>query len=253
MERQFDEILSILDSAFHRLVEQVPAPQKQAWKDGWVYRYKEKTIHQAIILKLARMISGLRAALVLLENGFVQEQAMLQRVLDEIGEDILFLTYALTNDTTTDLHRRYLDEFFQEEFEEHLEPIDSPQKRNRVPGRKIRAYNARIAASAAKQAGQKSNPSNAIQVIETISKAYSGYVHASSTHVMDMYCGDPPEFHLDGMLGTPRTAAHTSDLWNYFYRGLLSAVGAARAFGDKECADYVYENVKRIEKEAGIR
>ena len=133
MKQLFQETLAVLDGAFSRLEAQVPSPQQIRWRDGLVFRYVEQTIHQAILLKLARMISGLRAALVLLENGFVQEQAVMQRVLDEMGEDIIFLVYAVTNDTVTELHERYLEAFFQEEFDPAIAPIDSPQNRPMIP------------------------------------------------------------------------------------------------------------------------
>ena len=36
------------------------------------------------------------------------------------------------------------------------------------------------------------DPSRGIGVARTVSKAYSGYVHAASPQIMDMYDGDPP-------------------------------------------------------------
>ena len=56
-----------------------------------MFRCVEQSIYQAIILKLARVVSGLHAALLLLEHGHIQEQAMFHRIHDELDEDILFL------------------------------------------------------------------------------------------------------------------------------------------------------------------
>ncbi len=229
----------------------MPPPQQIRWRDGFVFRYVEQTIHQAILLKLARTISGLRAALVLLENGFVQEQAVMQRVLDEMGEDIIFLVYAVANDRVTELHERYLEAFFQEEFDPAVAPTDSPQKRPMIPRKRIRAYLAAVEGKASNQQGKTLNPSDGVKLSKTLSKAYSGYVHAAAPHIMDLYGGNPPTFHLEGMLGTPRFSEHADDLWNYLYRGLMAFVAAARAFGDKECADFVYENLKRFEGASG--
>ena len=75
---------------------------------------------------MATVISGLRAALLLLEHGYVQEQAALQRILDEINEDIIFLMLGSTIDKITPLHQRYLDAFFKEEFDNPDKPITSP-------------------------------------------------------------------------------------------------------------------------------
>ncbi len=229
----------------------MPPPQQIRWRDGFVFRYVEQTIHQAILLKLARTISGLRAALVLLENGFVQEQAVMQRVLDEMGEDIFFLVYAVANDEVTELHERYLEAFFQEEFDTAVAPTDSPQKRPMIPRKRIRAYLAAVEGKAYNQQGKTLNPSDGVKLFKTLSKAYSGYVHAAAPHIMDLYGGNPPAFHLEGMLGTPRISEHADDLWNYFYRGLMAFAAAAMAFGNKKCVDYVYENLKRFEGASG--
>src|SRR5262249_8070172 len=80
-----------LESAFRFLEGRLPPPIRKAWKDGYVFRYAERTIHQAIVQKLARTISGLHAIEALLAQGLFQEQGIVQRVLDEIVEDTIFL------------------------------------------------------------------------------------------------------------------------------------------------------------------
>ena len=40
---------------------------------------------------------------------------------------------------------------------------------------------------------------------------YSGYVHAASPHIMEMYGGNPARFHVRGMHGTPRQDEHRDD------------------------------------------
>ena len=77
-------------------------PQRVPHGDAFVFRYKEKTIHQAMVQKLARVVSGLHAARLLLENGLLQEQAAVQRMLDEFHEDILFLAFAVIKEN---IHR----------------------------------------------------------------------------------------------------------------------------------------------------
>lgn len=243
MKQLFQETLTVLDEAFSALEKAVPKPQRVDHGPGFTFRYEERSIYQAIVLKMARQISGLRAALLLLEHGYVQEQAALQRILFELDEDIFFLVMGITNDTITALHKRYLDAFFEEEFEDPNNPIASPQNREMIPRKKIRAYLARIA--------DERNPSDQVELFKTLDKAYSGYVHAAAPHIMDMYGGNPRRFHLSGMLGTPRINEHADDLWNYFYRALLSITGAAKAFGDAQLVADLYKNIESFEKRSG--
>jgi hypothetical protein len=222
----YDQALKNMEDTMHQLASRVPRPQRIPYKDSFVFRYVEKSVHQALVQKLARLVSGLHAAHLLMEAGFVQEQASLQRILDEISEDISFLAFAVVYGDSTPLHKTYLDAFFQEEFDPD-DPVVSSKERAAVPRKKIRAYIDRVAS------GPKGS-SKHLDASRTVSKAYSGYVHAASPQIMDMYGGNPPRFHVRGMRRTERHLEHSADLWNYFYRGILAFGFAAKAFGDEE-------------------
>lgn len=60
-----------------------------------VFRYTEKTVHQALIQKLARMVSSLHAARLLCDRGLFQEQGAIRRMVDEFHEDIFFLAFGV--------------------------------------------------------------------------------------------------------------------------------------------------------------
>jgi hypothetical protein len=244
MRKLFHQALTVMGNAFRRIEQQVPSPQQQPWKDGFVFRYVEQSVEQALVQKLARVISGLHAVDLLLMHGFVQEQGVLHRTMDELNEDIMFLAAARTNDTVTDLHKQYLESFYAEEFDNPKDPVALTQKRHMVPRRKVRAYITRVL-------GKGINPSKAADVGETISKAYSGFVHAASPQIMDMCGGNPPKFYLTGMLGTSRIREHVDDAWNYFYRGLVSVAVVAKAFGDKPLVDSLYSYIAKFEQASG--
>ncbi len=244
MDELFQHTLSVMESAFEILERQVPKPRAMPFKDGFVFRYNEQSIHQALIQKLARVVSGLHAARYLLKKGFAQEQGALQRMLDEFQEDIIFLVYGLTIDEITDLHKKYLSFFYEEEFDMPESPVESSQKRGMIPRKKIRAYIARIE-------GSKLSPSDGVELSRTISKAYSGFVHGASPHIMDMYGGNPPRFHISGMLGTPKIKEHREDLWNYYYRGILSFILVAKAFGNEKLVRSLFKYRDEFESQSG--
>ena len=208
----------------------MPPPKPKRVEDGFLWRYQEQSIEQALIQKLARYISGLSAAHVLLTNGFVQEQGVLERTLDELNEDIIFLAGAILTANITALHQKYLKAFYAEEFLTISDPVGSLNERYMTPRKKIRAYISRTI-------GPGSDPSHHLAVLKTISKVYSGFVHAASPQIMDMCAGDPPIFHVSGMLGTPRIDESSYDIWNYFYRGLISVMFVGKAFGDSSLVD----------------
>ena len=190
------------------------------------------------------MVSTLDAARLLLNHGFVQEQAALQRVLDEIQEDLLFLAYGvICNDLTPLQFEKYLEAFFEEEFDAE-DAINSTQKRATITRKKIRAHIARIE-------GMAMDPSRMTEVLRTMSKTYSGYIHAASPHIMDMYGGDPPRFQMRGMKGTKRHDEHREDIGNYFYRGICAFTLVAKAFGDDLLFDKIRDYARQFERISG--
>lgn len=221
----YKKILLKMENTVHQLAARVPQPQKVPYKDGYFFRHVEKTVHQALVQKLARLVSSLHATQLLMVYGFVQEQGAMQRIMDELQEDITFLAFGVIFNKWSTLHDDYLFAFFQEEFDADT-AIASTQKRPMIQRRKIRA------AIAAMEMGI--DPSTDVELARTISKTYSGYVHSASPHIMDLYDGNPPRFHMRGMLGTLRHAEHQADLWNYFYRGIIAFSFTAKAFGDDE-------------------
>jgi hypothetical protein len=179
-----------------------------------------------MVQKLARVVSGLHAAWLLLENGFLQEQAAIQRMLDEFHEDILFLAFAVINREQTPLHQKYLDAFYKEEFDAPT-AVESSHDRPMVSRKKIRAYIARVDLAG-------TDPSTAVTLSHTIHSGYSGFVHGASPHIMDMLQGNPPRFRIHGMGGTSRQDEHRNDLYNPFFRAIISFAMVAKAFGDDE-------------------
>jgi len=233
----YDQALKNMEHTVHQLAGRVPRPQRIPYKDSLVFRYVEKSVHQALVQKLARLVSGLHAARLLMGAGFVQEQASLQRILDELTEDISFLSFSVVYGDFTPSHKIYLDAFFQEEFDSG-NAVASSKERAAVPRKKIRAYIDRVAS------GPKGS-SKHLDASRTVSKAYSGYVHAASPQIMDMYGGSPPRFHVCGMRGTERHLEHSADLWNYFYRGILAFGFAAKAFGDEE----LFQSIRKFSEQ----
>jgi len=206
---------------------------------GDAFRFEEKDIYQAMIQKLARVQSSVRAAQLLLNNGFFQEQMMLHRTIDETNEDIMFLVYAVTNDEITALHKRFLEAFWGEEIDESGTMVDSQQKRPMIPRKKIHSYLTKIE-------GVELDPSTQQEVMRTISKAYSGFVHGASPQIMEMYGGNPPHFHTKGMLGTPKMEAQAGDLWNYAYRSFISHIAVGKAIGAEEHVEILTKKLNEI-------
>jgi hypothetical protein len=207
MDQLYRQALGIMHQTFDILTRKAGKPQRQPMGKGFVYRYKEKSIYQAIVQKLARVLTGLQAISILNRAGLLQEQAALQRILDEFQEDIAFLCFGIIFNDMTELHKEYLAAFYEEEFDDPESAIRSTQKRLMIPRKKIRAFVSKVR-------GGGYDQSSMIEVGRTISKIYSGYVHGASPHIMELYFGSPPQFHISGGIDSPLYRDHTEDLLN---------------------------------------
>jgi hypothetical protein len=240
------QTITALSNAFRRLEQQVPPPRQIQFRDGFVFRFVEQSLEQALLLKFARVATGLRAIDVLLKAGLLQEMAATCRMLDEIGEDIAFLAAPLTNDKVTELHERYLRGFWAEEFQDSDNTLARHQKPDTPKRSKIQAYVQRTL-------NPVDNPSQMSDVSQAVSSTYSGFVHASAAQVLDLYGGDPPRFHIEGMQQTPRMDDHVYDAWNYFYRAIATGIIVARAFGDRSLSRTLGEFHDKFLRQSGDR
>jgi len=69
VDQLYRQALEMMGIAFDALSGKVGDPNLQPMGDGYVYRYKEKSICQAIIQKLARVVTGLHAISLLNKAG----------------------------------------------------------------------------------------------------------------------------------------------------------------------------------------
>lgn len=238
------EAVTVMTNALRRVESSIAPPQPVAHKGSFVFRYANKGVHEALVQKLARYISGLNAMAVLLDAGYVQEVGVLFRTLDEMQEDIFFLASAETNGDRSERHTQYLEAFYAEAVFSRPEGSLRISEPNLPPRKKVRAHTINVL-------GQGVNASQALDAGESVSTAYSGYVHAASENVMEMYGGNPLHFHVQGMRGTSRIATFERDAENYVYRGLMAATVVAKAFGDKPLVDIMYEFLKKYESANG--
>ena len=56
MDQTYEQALKYMEGTVHELAKHVPKPKRISTKNGFVFRYVEKSIHQAIVQKLALCI-----------------------------------------------------------------------------------------------------------------------------------------------------------------------------------------------------
>jgi hypothetical protein len=222
LKQLLESTVSALDDCVQQLSRSFPLPSRVSRGDGFAFRHGSQTDLLLSYMKAVRIASAHNASIVLMRSGFIQETYSLCRTIDEACEDIWFMSTPLgEGGQPSEDQRRFIDEFFQEEFENPGDLLSSA-KRDRVPRKKIRAALTRIPGAESK------NPSHELAVVRTLDQTFSGFVHGPYVHIMEMFGGNPPRFHTRGMLGTPRIGECERNHVNYLYRSLLAIELVAR-------------------------
>ena len=233
-----DAMLEQMDLTFRQLENSLTNKPKLIQRSGyWIWRFIEKDIYQALILKTARSQSLIRSARVLYEHRFLQELSILQRSLDETEEDMSFLTIGCVHEIS-DLHNRYLEAFWLEEIDETGSVSTPGKKPLRIPRREIQTFLADWQKT--DELKQKSR-----DTMGTLYKNYSGHVHGASVFIMDMYCGNPPCFHIDGVREMERELAHANIFYAYTLRCFDVLWFTAHAFNTKGSSEVDVESLRQ--------
>jgi hypothetical protein len=224
-EEYLKSVLQRLEQQYHRMARSLgtPVPQRVSTKqaEGFWFRYPSQSDTLLCLLKGVKLISTLNAALVLLRAGYVQECGALFRIASDCYSDILFFLVPRDGDKPSRDQERFFDEFFQEEFDDPARPLGSNQKRDNVPRKTIFA-------SFGNLVKDQLNPSDAQSTMLTLHKAFSGYVHGAYPHIMELYGGDPPRFHMSGMANTPKQGETLTQLRTELYRTIMASELVAR-------------------------
>lgn len=199
-------------------------------------QFRHETQHDCLLiyLKGVRWASLLNASIILLEAGHVHEIGILCRCMDESFEDMLLFIRNLGQEgEPTKEQERVLKEFFQEQFDDPSVPMLSARKRDRVPRPKLRAALAGLQENVI-------NPHDHARINEIIYDAFSGYVHGAYPHIMELFGGNPPQYHMAGMLGASRIQEWQRQLIHYAYRGVLGAWYVAKRLGEDGIAADIF-------------
>ncbi|MER9032415.1 hypothetical protein [Mesorhizobium sp. M0674] len=212
--------LAELHEAVALMARAVPRPKMVKTASGAHYRYVEQLVQQALVLKCVRAMSALTALQTLIGAGLALDAGASMRILDEIGSDVMFLAAPLVLPVEPEeRHKRYLSEFFQEEFDSE-NPLKATQKRHRVSRSDIRAYVARTY--------RVDMPvSDVVRVTETIENAFSGYIHGAAAHTIDVYDGN--RFCVPLKVGDGPLEAVREQIITYAFRALVSAELVSKA------------------------
>lgn len=165
------------------------------------FYFKNPGYKHFCLLMSARIISGLRAGLAIVELGFTQEAMVLLRVVNECCTKTDFILGSSNiNYVESENIQKFLEIYFSD-----------PKKKKRD----FRSLSDKVVGDLESFAGN-----NIPELKDRIYEAYgifSGFVHSDYYHIMDMVGGRDRKFHINGMRMTPKDRENI-DVYSIFIK-----------------------------------
>ncbi len=150
-----------------------------------VFEYPTNSIEVACILKLIRSAQILYSMKLLCGKGLFVDLGVLYRCLSDCVSEIYFMLEKYPEISST--VEQFLKEFFSRTIDNHNISKESSVETKKIHSAMIRTLT-------------KTQDSKNLDRLKRIYKTFSGYVHASYAHIMQMYGGnkDSMSFNISG-------------------------------------------------------
>jgi hypothetical protein len=195
---RLDTWLTILAAPFLPLVR-VP---EEGGRFHW--EFHEKRPETLMIGKAVRMVSGIKASLLLADIGFTTECVSLLRMVSEFSQEIISVAEGLVEGRLTETQRRFIRQYFAplatspEEFEES-------ERERYVSREELFKAHYRLGAKAQVDADRLR------QLSRFLNYNFDKYVHGAYLTAMELYDGYNNSFVLNGHdAEEPKAAARTA-------------------------------------------
>jgi hypothetical protein len=194
------ELLDKLDSWVQLLAARLPLPERVAFDNGFRWEFRERTALVLLVAKAVRMASGIRAAMMLAEAGFVTESASLLRIVSDFATEAFAVAEGELRDKRTKAQQDFIKQFFERESA-NLDKSEG--SRTHYVGREeLMKAHVRFG----NDAGMDGETTRAL--MRSLNSIVDGYVHGAYSTAMELYHGGRNEFMVRGHEGRAQRREH---------------------------------------------
>lgn len=105
-------LIASLDDWLSKLTAPLlPAQPVEESESQW--QLAESSPGAVLVAKAVRMTSGIHAALLLIDSGFVVEGACILRIVSDLGMEVTAVAEGVLSGAMTSAQRKFVDQFFQ--------------------------------------------------------------------------------------------------------------------------------------------
>jgi hypothetical protein len=188
MERLDDWVMA-LASPFLPLAE---VPQELRGLKGFRWDFREKTERALIVGKAVRMASGIRAALLLADLGYITDCGTILRMVSDFVTEVIAIYEGSTRNEPTRAQKDFVEQYFGPTAQTPDEYDENQEKDRWVARDKLIAAHVRCASEG------KQDPDRARKALRFLAHLFDKFVHGSRLSTMELYNGFTHRFMMKG-------------------------------------------------------
>jgi hypothetical protein len=170
----------------------LPAVRINEANHGWHWEFSESTPYALVVAKCVRMVSGINAAVHLVEAGYVTEVASILRMVADFATEVIAVSEAAFREEPTAAQRKFVSQFFVAPARTPAE-YEQRDRQSYVSRRDLMMSHARLAADAGE------DPDEYLMLRRFVNRGLDGYVHGAYLTAMELYNGGSHRFEVAGV------------------------------------------------------
>ncbi|MGD0291473.1 MAG: hypothetical protein ABSC63_17720 [Candidatus Binataceae bacterium] len=186
-------------------LEHIPAGPRGSGGFQWAFR--EQTARALCIGKAVRMISGIRAALILADLGFIEECGTLLRTVSDFANEIIAVCEGYPKQEPTTAQRRFVEQYFK--------PIATTPDEYEAQERERWVSRDDLIAAHSRWVTETGGDANRVRkLLRFLAHSYDKFVHGAYITAMELYNGRTQTFMLRG---------HEAEEKRRLYKGAIAS------------------------------
>jgi hypothetical protein len=241
------EVIGLLDGWIQIFAGTLGPPLPLQIKKGpleglfW-WQFREKNERGLLVAKAVRCVSGIRAELLLVENGYIEECGSLLRAVSDFTYEILSISDAIATGNWTKEQLKFVEQYFAELSQTPEEYANTKRERWVTRDELLKAHYKRFAESA------NTDPEHLRKVVRYLSYGLDKFVHGAYVTAMELYDGATQQFMLSGCTYPEKLDEFKFSLASKFHEFLGSLASMAMAFNMRALAQEIAVNDQRFVK-----
>jgi hypothetical protein len=182
--------IEVLDEPIEVLAADLPRPMRTPLpRGGFRWRYPTQSAEVVQIAKAVRMVTSIRAAWHLAEEGLTTESATLLRVTSDFAAEIGFLAEGILEGKLNSAQQKFVDDYFKP-FPTDPDELAAREREYYVGRKDITAAHTRLVQKAGIDRVRYE------RLVKYLNKGYDAYVHGAYGTAMELFTGATYSFML---------------------------------------------------------